>query len=68
MCCVPGGHHSVRHWAHHGGSCACGAPSHCGPRFLTKEEKAAWLEQYLESLQQEAKVVQERIAKMKEEE
>jgi hypothetical protein len=29
---------------------------------LTKEEKTAWLEQYLEGLQEEAKAVEEHIA------
>jgi hypothetical protein len=42
-------------------------PFHCGPRFLTKEEETAWLERYLESLREEAKAIEERIAEMKEE-
>lgn len=58
MCCEPG--------RHHGGSCCCAGHSHFGPRFWT-EKKIAWLEQYLESLREEAKAVEGRIAEMKEE-
>jgi hypothetical protein len=69
MCCGTGSHHSVWQWAHHHSDlCACGVPFHCGPRFLTKEEKAAWLKQHLESLQEQVKAVEERIAEIKEEE
>jgi hypothetical protein len=57
----PGHHHG--HW---GGSCCC-ERSGFGAGFWTKEEKIAWLEQYLESLQDEAKAVEERIAALKEE-
>jgi len=39
-----------------------------GPRFWTKEEKIAWLEQYFRGLQEEAKAVEERIVALKEEE
>jgi hypothetical protein len=39
-----------------------------GRCFPTKEEKLAWMERYLESLQDETKVVEEHIAKLKEEE
>ena len=73
MCCGTRSHHGGRHRGHHHGcdcgcgcGCGCGGHSHFGRRFLTKEEEAAQLEQYLESLQAEAKAVQERIAKMKE--
>jgi hypothetical protein len=52
---------------HHGGFCGCAGYSHFGCRFLTKDEKATWLEQYLESLQEEAKAVEERITALKEE-
>ncbi|MEE8163793.1 MAG: hypothetical protein V3T92_07320 [Anaerolineae bacterium] len=69
MCCEPESHHGGWHWGHHhGGFCACGGPFRFGPRFWTKEEKIAWLEQYLEGLREEAQAVEERIAKLKGEE
>ena len=68
MCCGATSHHG---WVrHHGGVCACGVPSHCGPHlvtFVTKEQRIARLEEYLQGLQQEAKAVEEHIAEMKEE-
>jgi hypothetical protein len=72
MCCRTESHHG--RGRHHGGSCdcgcgcgcGCGGHSHFGRRFLTKEEQIARLEQYLESLQTEAKAVEERIAALKE--
>ena len=52
---------------HHGGSCGCGCGGHSfRRRFVTKEERIAQLEEYLDSLQKETQAVQERIAKMKE--
>lgn len=59
MCCDLG--------SHHGGSCGCGCLPHSGRGFWTRDEKVAWLEEYLEGLQREAKAVEERIAAMKEE-
>jgi len=74
MCCGTTGHHSSGHCAprvsghHHAALCACGCggPVHFGRRFVTKEEQAAWLERYRESLQEEAQAVEERIAALKE--
>lgn len=43
-------------------------PYHHGSGFLTKDKKSAWLEEYLEGLQEEAKAVNERIAALKGEE
>lgn len=34
-------------------------------RFVTKEERIAWLEEYLKNLQAEVKAVEERIAELK---
>jgi hypothetical protein len=71
MCCESGSHHGGWHRGHgHGDSCGCGCEGHSrfGPRFWTKDEKIAWLEQYLEGLQEEAQAVEERIAKLKGEE
>ena len=61
MCC---GHES-HHGHHHSGCCCCGGGSRLAPGFWTKEEKIAWLERYLEGLQEEAKAVEERLAKFK---
>jgi hypothetical protein len=69
MCCEPESHFGSWHQGHHhGGSCGCAAHSRFGPRFWTKKEKMAWLEQYLEGLQEEAQAVEERIGKLKGEE
>ena len=71
MCCESGSHHGGWHRGHsQSDSCGCGCEGHSrfGPRFWTKEEKIAWLKQYLEGLQEEAQAVEERIAKLKGEE
>ncbi len=50
--------------------CCCG-PMAWGPgfpfrrRFPTREERIAWLEEYLKALQAEAKAVEERLAHLK---
>ncbi len=69
MCCESESHHGGWHRGHrHGDFCGCGGPFRFGPRFWTKAEKIAWLEQYLEGLREEAQAVEERIAKLKGEE
>jgi hypothetical protein len=74
MCCGTASHHGCGHWSHHGGGhphaslCCCGTTHPMGRCFPTKEEKLAWMERYLESLQDETKAVEEHIAKLKEEE
>jgi hypothetical protein len=79
MCCGTASHRGRGHWGHQGGghphAGACcygtahhGTTRHMGRCFPTKEEKLAWMERYLESLQDETKVVEEHIAKLKEEE
>jgi hypothetical protein len=74
MCCGTASHHERGHWGHQGGghphasSCCCGTAHPMGRCFPTKEEKLAWMERYLESLQNETTAVEERIAKLKEEE
>jgi len=42
-----------------------GPGGHFRRRFPTREERIAWLEEYLKELQAEAKAVEERIARMK---
>ena len=55
------------HSGYHGGSCDCGCGGRSfGRRFVTKEEKIAGLQEYLESLQKEAQAVQEHIAELQE--
>lgn len=66
MCgCGHGSYHS------HVGWCGC-VPAAWGPgfpfgrRFPTREERIAWLEEYLKALQAEVEAVQKRIAELKE--
>ena len=61
-----GHHHCGCGQGHHGGSCGCGCGGGFGRRFLTKEEKVAGLQEYLENLQKEAQAVEERIAALQE--
>jgi hypothetical protein len=71
MYCETRSHHGHGHrhcgcgQGHHDGSCGCGGSGGFGRRFLTKEEKIAGLEEYLENLQKEAQAVEERIAGLK---
>jgi len=56
-------------WYHHGG-CRCGCHQHHGGmrfhrRFISREEIAAKLEEYLKQLHAEAKGVEERLAELK---
>ena len=46
-------------------SCECGENARFGRRFFSRAERIAELEQYLQSLQLEAKAVEERIAELK---
>lgn len=65
--CEHGEHHGH---PSHGGWC-CRGPAAWGPGFLfwrcflTREERIAWLEEYLKDLRAEAKAVEERIAELK---
>ncbi|MFC1975306.1 hypothetical protein ACFLXQ_02780 [Chloroflexota bacterium] len=72
MCCETESHRGGRHSGHHHGCrcgcCGCGCGhSRFGRTFWTKDEKIAWLEEYLEDVQAEAKAVEERIAALKKE-
>lgn len=69
--CGCGERDTFHHRHHQSGSCGC-AP-HGGPweresafrrRFATREERLAWLEQYLGALRAEAQAVEERIAEI----
>ena len=68
MCCESEHHRGGKRRGHHHGHghhCCCCGHSGFGPCLWTEEEKVAWLERYLESLQEEVKVVEERIAALK---
>ena len=60
-CCGSRGHHG-------GSSCGCGGSWHASLCVATKEEKVALLEQCLEELRGETQVIEERIAKLRQEE
>ncbi|MFC1825372.1 hypothetical protein ACFL9T_21885 [Thermodesulfobacteriota bacterium] len=47
--------------------CGCGGKTGYMPRFMTRDQKIAKLEQYLAGLQDEAKGVEEHIANIQEE-
>ena len=46
------------------GTYACG-PGYSGRRYMTKDEKAAWLKEYADELENELKAVRERMAEIK---
>ena len=71
--CGHGEHHGEHHGSH---GCCCGmggfdhdlgfvAGMRFGRRFPTREERIAWLEEYLKELQAEAKAVEQHIADLK---
>ena len=68
MCCTTGSHHGF-HGSGHQNVCFCGCdePGSYRPRFMTKKQRIANLQQYLEALQDEAKAVEEHIAQIKKE-
>jgi hypothetical protein len=59
-----GSHDHGKGGQHHGG-CCCSSGGHFHRRFLSKEEKLARLEAYLQDLKAEAKVVEEQIKELK---
>jgi len=70
--CGCGGHehHGMRRGGYHNGDYSCGCHQHHGVagfhrQFVSREEIAARLEEYLKQLQAEAKGVEERIAELK---
>lgn len=48
------------------GNCGCG-PGFMGRRYLTKEEKTEWLNNYAKELEQELKAVKERVKEIQKE-
>ena len=68
MCCRHSSHNDVGHSSPHLHSpCVCGGHEDIRPCFWTKEEKIAYLEDYLDDLKNKKKSVDERIATLKEE-
>jgi hypothetical protein len=65
VCCGAETHHGWHRSHHQANFRACGGPAHFGRCFPTRDETIAWLEQYLESLREEVKGVEEHIANMK---
>lgn len=68
--CGGHGHHGMYGEGYHHGSCGCGCHQHHGAmgfhrRFISREEIAARLEEYLKQLQAEVKGVEERLAELK---
>jgi|SaaInl8_200m_RNA_FD_contig_21_3723673_length_289_multi_4_in_0_out_0_1 hypothetical protein len=69
MCCRNESHQCGGHReSHHSSSCACGEHTNFGSCFLTKKEKIAKLDEYLEELKVEEKAIEERIIALKAEE
>lgn len=62
-CAVRGLAPHVNTMGHGCGPNACG-PGYSGRRYLTKDEKAAWLKDYAGELENELKAVRERIAEI----
>ena len=68
MCCVAIRHHGFQRWGHPNACfCGCDGPPDLRPRFMTKKQRIAELEKHLESLRDEAKAVEERIAQIQKE-
>ena len=59
MCCATQSHHQ--------GCCCSDVPNSYTPRFMTKGQRIARFENYLETLKEEARAVEEHIKEMKKE-
>ena len=68
MCCTTVSHREGHRWGPQNVCfCGCDEPGNYRPRFMTKKQRIAGLEKYLESLRDEAKAVEEHIAQIKKE-
>lgn len=68
MCCTTGSRHEFRRYGQQDVCfCGCDDLGSYRPRFLTKKQRVAKLEQYLEGLRDEARAVEEHIAQTKKE-
>lgn len=68
MCCNTGSQQGFQRWGHQNVcSCGCDEPPYLRPRFMTKKQRIAALENHLADLREEAKGVEEHIAQIKKE-
>ena len=68
MCCDTGSHHGFQRWEDQRACmCGCDDPGNYRPRFMTRKQRIANLENYLDVLRDEAKAVEEHIAQIKKE-
>lgn len=68
MCCTTGSHHGFQRWGHQDVCfCGCDDPQYFRPRFMTKKQRIARLEEYLSDLRDEVKGVEEQISQIKKE-
>ena len=68
MCCHTESYQGSHRWSRPNVcDCGCDEPPYLRPRFMTKKQRIAALEQYLADLQEESKGVKEHIAQIKRE-
>jgi hypothetical protein len=68
MCCATGSHQGFQRWGHQNACfCGCDDPRHFRPRYMTRKQRIANLEEHLENLRDEVKAVEEHIAQIKKE-
>ena len=68
MCCTTGSHQETQCHGHQNACfCGCEGSGYYRPRFMTKKQRIAGLEEYLGNLREEAKAVEEHIARIKKE-
>lgn len=68
MCCTTGSQQEFHRSAYQNVCfCGCDYSQPYRPRFITKKQRIANLEQHLEVLREEAKAVEEHIARIKKE-
>lgn len=68
MCCTTSSQHGFQRWGPRNVCCCgCDDPEDFRPRFMTKKQRIAKLEQYLEGLRDESKAIEEHIAQIKKE-
>ena len=68
MCCTTGSHHGFQKWGHQNACfCGCDDPQYFRPRFMTRKNRIDRLEEYLKTLRDEVKGVEEQIDRIKKE-
>jgi len=67
MCCGPTGNIPAHRGSHHADACCC-RPYHGFRRsFTSRDERASRMREYLSGLREEAKAVEEELARMEKE-